>query len=246
MASNPLIKNSAVTAFFSVIFIFYCFIHSFMSKEALEDIILKSVEDAVSTAVDSKKCKPHFLVDENEAQQYVILLRNYYNLKNRDDVPVLRAFCREVHEYLLSITSTDSKKQVVVSGISAFKNLEDYDEQDAPEVDFAGETSPMPRGNVLVEKVKNASLGTTIACTAFYALIQHPLALPIGIPALGVHIGLRIYDHFTTNKNQKKKGNLMALNAFLESTDFMLVEDVLDENKDKILAYIDKVYFSPV
>ncbi|MDD4877580.1 MAG: hypothetical protein PHO02_00915 [Candidatus Nanoarchaeia archaeon] len=212
-----------------------------MAKEALEDIILKSVEDASSCLVKGNKHKAHFLVNEDDAQEYLILLRNYYNMKDRNDAPVMRAFCREVHDYLMGITDTGGNKQVIVNGSSAFRGFQDYQEQEQPEVNLGNETFHSGKDNKFAEYIKNASLGTAIACTGVYAITQNPLALAIGIPALGIQAVSRIYGHFITKKNEKKKGELMALNAFLENTDFMLVKDVLDESKDKISAYIDKL-----
>lgn len=211
-----------------------------MGKEALEDIIIKSVEDASGILAKGKKHKAHFLVNEDDAQEYLILLRNYYTMKDRDDVPVMRAFCREVHDYLLSATDANGgKKQIVVQGSSAFRSFQDYEKENKAEINLAGQNSQ--KDNKLLEQIKNASLGISIGCSGFYAISQHPLALPVGIPAFGVYAVSWCYDHFIRKKQGKKKGELMALNAFLENTDFMLVKDVLDESKDKISAYIDKL-----
>lgn len=215
-----------------------------MTKEALEDIIMKSLEDAEGRLLKGKRHKAHFLVNEDDAQEYLILLRNYYNMKDRDDAFVMRSFCREVHKYLLSITDAGGNKQVVVSGASTFKNFDNYGEEEAPEVNLNNETSWSPKDNKSVEYMKNASLGISIGCAWVYAATQNDLALMIGIPALAVHGVSRFYIHFITRKEEKKKGELMALNAFLEEVDFMLVKDVLDENRDKIMSIIDKTYFS--
>lgn len=214
-----------------------------MTKEALEDIILKSIEDASGVLVKGKRHNAHFLVNEDDAQQYLILLRNYYM---NEDAQLLKNVCREVHKYLMGVTDAGGKKQVVVNGSSAFKSFEDYDEQEQPEVNINNEAFWSPKDNKLAEYMKNASLGISIGCAGAYAITQNEIALVIGIPALAVQGISRLYSHFITKKEQKKKGSLMALNAFLEETDFMLVKDVLDENKDKIMAYVDKPYFSPV
>lgn len=214
-----------------------------MAKEALEDIILKSVEDASGCVLKGKRHKAHFLVNEDDAQQYLILLRNYYM---NEDARLLKNFCREVHKYLMGITEAGCKKQVVVNGTSAFKSFENYDEQDTPEVNFSNETFHSSKDDAFAEKIKNASLGTLIASAGFYAITQNSMALTVGIPALAVHGVSRLYVHFITKKNVKKKGELMAANAFLEEADFMLVKDVLDENKDKIRPMADTAYISPV
>lgn len=207
-----------------------------MANTELSDILLRSVDDSVNIALETKGYKPHFAMDSDMAFEYNVLLANYLRAKKRDGFSQRVSF-REIHKYLLNMTR--------VQEANPAKKQEDegdngnYDMEDGPKI------KPVNLESIATKAKNIGTAGLIVSAAAGAYSILKPAILASAIGLGSVSAGVLVLGLYLAYSARRKEGasegksignkrEMKKAYALIEGMDFMAWGGILESNRELI------------
>ncbi|MFH1065458.1 MAG: hypothetical protein V1734_03070 [Nanoarchaeota archaeon] len=206
-----------------------------MAQDELSDILLKSVDDSVNIAIETKGYKPHYAMDSDMAFEYNVVLTNYLRTKKRDEFSDRLSY-KEFHKYLVNMSRFPDAKPVKKQEDDSNS---DYDLNESPKV------KPINLESIAAKAKNIGTAGLIVSSAGAAYSIMNPAVLAsaigfgfvsAGILALGFYIAYNAKrkQGIVEDKSIGNKKDMRKAYALLQETDFMALGGVLESNRELI------------